>query len=62
MTRIVQNFGILYLHVHWVYIINILVILIGPNHLGHVIGHENVWAYYICGQCLIPSSKEGCFS
>ena len=44
MTRLVQNFGILYLHVHWAYIINILVILIGPNHLGHVIGHENVWA------------------
>ena len=25
-------------------IINILVILIGPNHLGHDIGCDNVWA------------------
>ena len=49
---------------------NILVILIGPNHLGCVLGHDNVWALciighgnvwaqYIWGQCLIPSSMKG---
>ena len=42
--RAVQNFGILRIHAHWAYIINILETLIGPNHLGHVIGHDNVWA------------------
>ena len=41
--RTVQNSGILYLHVHWAYIIIILVILIGPNHLGCAIGHDYVW-------------------
>ena len=34
---------------------NILVILIGPNHLGHIIEHGNVWR----GQCLMPSSNKG---
>ena len=42
--RTVQNFRILYLHVQWAYIINIHMILVGPNHLGHDIGHDNVWA------------------
>ena len=51
--------GILYHHMHWAYIINILMILVGPNHLGHAIGHDNVWALYIWGRCLIPSSKQG---
>ena len=37
-VRTVQNFGILYCHMHWAYIINILMILLGPNYLGHVIG------------------------
>ena len=57
-TRIVQNFGILYLHMHWVYMINIVIILIGPNCLGHAIGCDNVWAQYIWGQCFTPSSKK----
>ena len=42
--RTVQNFGILCIHAHWAYIINILVILVGPNRLGRVIGRDNVWA------------------
>ena len=42
--RTVQNFGILCIHAHWAYITNILVILVGPNRLGCVIGHDNVWA------------------
>ena len=42
--RTVQNFGILCIHAYWAYIINILMILVGPNRLGHVIGHDNVWA------------------
>ena len=42
--RTVPNFGIMCIHVHWAYIINILMILVGPNRLGHVIGHDNVWA------------------
>ena len=29
---------------HWAYINNILVILVGPNRLGRVVGHDNVWA------------------
>ena len=40
----VQNFGILSFHVLWAYINNIVVIVVGPNRLGHVIGHDNVWA------------------
>ena len=42
--RTVQKFGILFFHAHWAYIINILVILVGPNRLGCVIGRDNVWA------------------
>ena len=46
--RTVQNFGILYLRMYWAYIINIHVILVGPNRLGHDvgrdIGRDNVWA------------------
>ena len=42
--RTVQNFRILTFHVHWAYINNILVILVGPNRLGRVIGRDNVWA------------------
>ena len=38
------NFGILPFHVHWAYINNILVILVGPNRLGRVVGRDNVWA------------------
>ena len=44
MIRTVHNFGILYLRVHWAYIINFLMILVCPNCLGHVIGHDNIWA------------------
>ena len=47
--RTVQNFGILSFHVHWAYIINIVVILAGPNRLERVIGCDNVWALYIWG-------------
>ena len=42
--RTVQNFGILCIHAHWAFIINILLILICPNRLRHVIGCDNVWA------------------
>ena len=42
--RTVQNFGILCSHAHWAYINNILVILVGPNRLGRVVVHDNVWA------------------
>ena len=42
--RTVQNIGILFIHAPWAYIINILVILVGPNRLGRVIGRDNVWA------------------
>ena len=42
--RTVQNFGILCIHAHWAYVINILLILVGPNCLGCVIGRDNVWA------------------
>ena len=42
--RTVQNFGILCIHAYWAYIINILMILVGPNRLWHIIGHDNVWA------------------
>ena len=42
--RTVHNFRILYIHVHWAYIVNIVMILIGPNHLGRGIGHDNDWA------------------
>ena len=42
--RTVQIFGILCIHTHWAYIINIVVILVGPNRLGRVIGRDNVWA------------------
>ena len=42
--RTVLNFRIMCIHVHWAYIINILVILVGPNLLERVIGHDNVWA------------------
>ena len=45
--RTVQNFGILCIHAHWAYIINILMIVVGPNRLGCVIGRDIVWAYYI---------------
>ena len=47
--RTVQNFGILCIHAQWANIINILVILVGPNCLGCVIGCDNDWAYYIWG-------------
>ena len=43
-NRTAQNFGILTFHTHWAYINNILVILVGPNRLGHVVGRDNVWA------------------
>ena len=37
-NRTVQTFGILCIHAYWEYIINILVILIGPNRLGVLLG------------------------
>ena len=42
--RTVQNFGILSIHAHWAYIINIVVILVGPNRLGRDVGRDNFWA------------------
>ena len=40
-------------------------ILVGPNHLGHVIGDDNVWLKSIWGHLLIPVQRMdfylGCF-
>ena len=51
-TRIVQNFGILYLHIHWAYIINILMILIGPNLLGCAMLKKLQFSLFLISSCL----------